>query len=338
MQLALFSVCSGRPGAEQRTLYDELLAQAELAERLGLAAFWIGEHHFSDWGTIRNTLLMLAALSQRTSRIRLGAGVVVLPLHHPVRVAEEAGMVDALSRGRLDLGVGRGARPHELGGYGVPYERRRELYEESLAILTALWASDRATFRGDRFSVEDLTVLPRPMQRPHPPIWEAVMDPDSVRIAAQRGHHLLVSARDVGYSAMADAVKLFKRTARDAGRLDARVAASAQVFLAPSDAVARDEGLTYLRQFFGEGSSATNDPLRPTPKALERFNAMSPEEIAENYAVETPDRLAERLRRLARATDDGVDLFLAVPQFGGQAQSVVIRTIELLAQEVAVAV
>jgi alkanesulfonate monooxygenase SsuD/methylene tetrahydromethanopterin reductase-like flavin-dependent oxidoreductase (luciferase family) len=81
-----------------------------------------------------------------------------------------------------------------------------------------------------------------------------------------------------------------------------------------------------------------NDPLRPTPKALERFNAMSPEEIAENYAVETPDRLAERLRRLARATDDGVDLFLAVPQFGGQAQSAVIRTIELLAREVAIAV
>jgi alkanesulfonate monooxygenase SsuD/methylene tetrahydromethanopterin reductase-like flavin-dependent oxidoreductase (luciferase family) len=173
-----------------RTYIDYVLA----AERLGFHSAFIVEHHFTGFGQVSAAINMLTYIAAKTSTIRLGTAVVVLPWHNPVLLAEQIATLDLLSDGRLDLGVGRGYRPNEFHGFDIdPGDEANERYAECLDILKTSWKSrDRFSHDGKFWSFRDVVVEPEPTQLPHPPLWVGAGSEGSIRRAARDGHRLMV--------------------------------------------------------------------------------------------------------------------------------------------------
>lgn len=161
--------------------YDKLIARAVLAEELGYESFWITEHHFHWFGGAHaNPLVALSAIAARTSRLRLGTAVTLLPYRNPLLVAEEIACLDNLSHGRVDFGVGRGFFKIEYDGLGIPMSESRPRFTESLEVIRRAWTEHEVTHKGQFWEFEDVELVPKPVQKPHPPIWmAATVTPDS---------------------------------------------------------------------------------------------------------------------------------------------------------------
>lgn len=158
-------------GEPDHKLYRELLDMVEGLDRLGFDAVFSSEHHFADVGYSPSVLPLAAAMAVRTTRIKIGTCVLLLPLHHPVRVAEDAASVDILSNGRFILGIGAGWRTEEFQGLGIDLRHRGSLMEEALQIIIGCWTHEEFSFKGRHFEFSDVKLRPRPVQRPRPPIW-----------------------------------------------------------------------------------------------------------------------------------------------------------------------
>ena len=175
-------------GRSEPDVYSDSIAEIERADALGFHGVWLTEHHFMPgYSHSSKPELILAALARRTSRLRLGLGVVPLPYHHPVHVAERIATLDLLCAGRLEVGIGRGFSPQEYAAFGVRMADSRSLVDESLAILRAAAGEAPVDFAGRHFTLEGIDVLPRPVQRPHPPLWTAAVSPETFEWAAQAG-------------------------------------------------------------------------------------------------------------------------------------------------------
>ncbi|MFZ5557934.1 MAG: LLM class flavin-dependent oxidoreductase [Pseudomonadota bacterium] len=175
-------------GRSEAETYRDALAELALADRLGFRCVWLVEHHFMrGYSHSSKPEMVLSALSQRTRRLRLGLGIVPLPYHHPVHVAERVATLDILSGGRLEVGVGRGFSPEEFAVFGASMAESRELVTESLQLLRASFAPGPLTHRGPRWRFDALDVLPKPLQRPAPPLWTAAVSPESFHWAAEQG-------------------------------------------------------------------------------------------------------------------------------------------------------
>jgi alkanesulfonate monooxygenase SsuD/methylene tetrahydromethanopterin reductase-like flavin-dependent oxidoreductase (luciferase family) len=168
--------------------YTAALEEIALADRLGFHGVWMVEHHLMPgYSHLSKPDLVLAALGERTSRLRLGLGVIPLPYHHPLHVAERIGTLDLLSGGRLEVGIGRGFSPREYAAFGVDPAESRERVEESLAVLRAAAGAMPIVHHGRHFDLDGVTVLPRPLQRPYPPLWTAAVSPETFEWAAREG-------------------------------------------------------------------------------------------------------------------------------------------------------
>lgn len=168
--------------------YKHTLDLAVLAEQLGYNGVWTAEHHFSD-GYFSQQVPVLAAMAAVTKRIRLGTYIVVLPLHHPIEIAEQAATLDALSDGRFELGLGQGYYLDEFAAFGIPHNQRPSRLEEGLAIIRGLWTRESFGFDGRRFRFAPVSLRPRPTS-PELPMWVAALAPDAIDRAARYGCHL----------------------------------------------------------------------------------------------------------------------------------------------------
>ncbi len=196
--------------------FEETIQECERAETAGFASAWLGEHHNSS--TLYPTpLIGLAAIASRTRRLRLGTGVLLLPLYHPLAVAEEAAMVDVISGGRLILGVGAGYAPEEFAAFGVSIKERGSRMDEALPLIHRLWTEEGVSYEGRHYGVTDATVGPRPVQRPRPPIWLAGWVEAAIRRAGRLGDGWLggPSAR---LDELAACVRMYREARRVAGR------------------------------------------------------------------------------------------------------------------------
>lgn len=194
MQLDLFYEISMPPflARSEPEAYRQTLEEIELADRLGFGCAWFVEHHFMrHYSHSSKPDLILAALSQRTRDIRLGLGVIPLPLHHPVHVAERVATLDVLSGGRLEVGIGRGFSPEEFAVFGKEMGESRRYAAESLEILRRSFDRRPVTFHGEHYCLEDKDILPHPVQTPHPPLWTAAVSPESFTWAAREGLGML---------------------------------------------------------------------------------------------------------------------------------------------------
>ncbi len=190
MQLDLFYELSVPPfgGRDEAQVLADTLEEMALADRLGFGAAWLVEHHFMPgYSHSAAPDLILAAAAQRTRRLRLGHAIVALPYHHPVHVAERAATLDLLSGGRLEFGFGRGFSPAEHAVFGVDPAATRDLVAEALDLIRAAWAPGPVRHAGARWRAEGVEVVPKPVQRPHPPLWMAAVSPESYEIAAELG-------------------------------------------------------------------------------------------------------------------------------------------------------
>ena len=175
--------------------FDNDLAFFELAEQLGYDKVWIAEHLFSTYGLVTSTQVYAAAIAQRTKRLRIGMAVCAIPFNHPLRTASDFALVDILSHGRLDFGVGRAYQPHEFVGLGVPMDKSREMLAEGLDIVLKSWTHEKICYRGKFWTIpQPVEVLPKPVQKPHPPVYQAAISPESFEQSARAGLHLQLAS------------------------------------------------------------------------------------------------------------------------------------------------
>jgi alkanesulfonate monooxygenase SsuD/methylene tetrahydromethanopterin reductase-like flavin-dependent oxidoreductase (luciferase family) len=226
------SAPSDRPGQGLR----DWLEINEEAERLGFYSTFLVEHHFSGWDQVSATLTVLACLAMRTTGLRLGSGVLALPWHNPVLLAEQAATVDLVSSGRLDLGIGKGYRHAEFTGFGIAPEESQGRFDEAVKVITRAWTTaDRFSHAGTYWHFDDIVVEPKPAQLPHPPLWMAAGSEASVAHAAASGHNLILD-QYAPPAQLADRIATYRD--RLAGRpFDAMsVAVARHLYVADTDA------------------------------------------------------------------------------------------------------
>jgi alkanesulfonate monooxygenase SsuD/methylene tetrahydromethanopterin reductase-like flavin-dependent oxidoreductase (luciferase family) len=221
-------------------VYGRLLEQATAAESLGFGTVWATEHHFHPFGGMTpSPQLLLTAVSQRTRRVRLGTSVSIISLHHPLRIAEDFAMLDVLSGGRLEFGAGRGMA---LAGYhemGIEYVGSQDRMKEALTLIDQAWTHERVSFQGQFYQCPETNVLPRPLQRPRPPIWvTASVDPESFRWIGERGYDLMILPWL--FPTAPDNVQVYREARAAAGHTGPeRIMAMSPTHLADSEAQAR---------------------------------------------------------------------------------------------------
>jgi len=162
-----------KEGRSDADVFAEHLALGDLAEPLGFDSLFALEHHFTGYAMSPSPTQLLSYFAGRTHRLTLGTAVIVLPWHDPVRVAEEIALLDVLSGGRVNFGAGRGFDATEFRAFGVPPPESADRFREAVEIVLAAWSSDRLNYAGKYFSFENIEVLPKPLQKPMPPVWVA---------------------------------------------------------------------------------------------------------------------------------------------------------------------
>ena len=180
--------------ADLSRLVDEMVVEAQQAEKYGFDSFFVTEHHQEPSGYLPSPLPLLAALAARTSTIRLGTGIAVLPLYHPVRMAEDCAVIDIISKGRLILGVGMGYQDVDFAAYGLRVSERVSLFEEGVEIIKRAWTEEKLSFVGKRYTLTNISVTPKPVQKPRPPIWVAAVGDEAMKRAGRVGDALLADS------------------------------------------------------------------------------------------------------------------------------------------------
>ena len=188
MKFGVFFQAPEADGQTHADRYEEMFALIAFAEELGFDVAWLAELHFGGaFSLLANPLMMVPVIAQRTRRIRIGTAVTLLPLQHPLSCAEQAATADVLSGGRLEFGVGRGSIPSQFHGFRVSVAENRARFDEALEIIRRAWTEERFSYRGRFWEVEELAVVPRPVQRPHPPIRVAVHSAESFAHIGDKG-------------------------------------------------------------------------------------------------------------------------------------------------------
>ena len=197
--------------------FAETIDHIALADELGFDAVWVAEHHFSNYGYSANPLLLIARASADAPRVRFGQAVLVTPFWHPLRLAEDIAITDLLTGGRLEIGLGRGYQPVEFRGLDVDQDQSRPIFEEQFEVMRLAWTADDFTFDGKHFPVRSpITVLPRPLQQPHPPIWLAVQSQTSLDWAAEQGCDVILSGASTDWQQLPAWIERFKQRRRPA--------------------------------------------------------------------------------------------------------------------------
>jgi probable F420-dependent oxidoreductase len=214
-----------------QSAFDETLLECERAEAAGFDSVWLGEHHNNPI-LHPAPLVGLAAIATRTRRIALGTGVLLLPLYHPMMVAEEGAMVDVISGGRLILGIGAGYAPEEFAAFGIALQERGSRMDEGVQLLRRLWTETDVSHRGKHFEVTKATVAPRPLQQP-PPIWFGAWADAAIRRAARWGDAWFVGP-SASLAELAPSARLYRDACHEYGKGDGAVALFRYVFVAGS--------------------------------------------------------------------------------------------------------
>ncbi len=217
MKFSIFYVICPEGDESEADAYQKVMEQCQAADELGYHCAWFAEHHFSKVGICPDPLLWCAALAQKTQNIRLGTAISIMPFHNPVRLAEQAAVVDLLSGGRLELGVGRGSQPKEFKAFGMKPSESRKRLVEGMEIVSRLLEGEEVTFEGEYYQCKDVQISPRPIQKPRPPIWLAGTSPETYTYAGENGFKIMASAGFKGPQVYREKMKLYE-VGRGGGR------------------------------------------------------------------------------------------------------------------------
>jgi alkanesulfonate monooxygenase SsuD/methylene tetrahydromethanopterin reductase-like flavin-dependent oxidoreductase (luciferase family) len=331
MQIGLFHSVQWPEGSDQSDRYAQALTQACHADALGFDSVWLTEHHFSRHGIVSDSLMVLAHLAARTTTVRLGTAVSVLPLHHPLRFAEAAATVDQLSQGRLDLGIGRGYQPGEFRGFGVDIAEKHARFDEALDLVRKVWAADGPVSHcGRYFSFTDAAPQPRPYQQPHPPLWVATDSPDGLAACAAQDWGVLLP-QGTSLTVTAGQMKRYVDALAGAGHGSerARVNLARAAYVAPSDEQAWADAEGPYKAFLGYA-----DKLRRATDAGAE-SGRSPFDLDADLRLSalfgSPDTV---IAGLAAIRELGIDRVMLFMHMGELPHHKIMSSLELFAREV----
>jgi alkanesulfonate monooxygenase SsuD/methylene tetrahydromethanopterin reductase-like flavin-dependent oxidoreductase (luciferase family) len=348
MDIGLMMDCDYRDGQTQREAFDEALRTADLAEMLGFDGVWLAERHFSAPGGTALVssvgaapLLIATAIATRTSRLRVGTAVLLLPLGHPVRLAEEVATLDHLSQGRLNLGIGRSSFPRAYEGYHIPYEESRERFREYLDVMRLAWTQSRFSYSGTFYSCQDLEVVPKPYQQPHPPLHQAASTRETFAAAGTMGLALLVALIGTPMSDLAPVIAAYQAAWQAAGHpAQGKVRLRLPIYVAETQHHAEADPhpgvMAYydrLRQGYLRSLQRFENPER-TARAAQLAALTYEEVLQERVVVGTPESVTERLLALQQAL--GLSGLIIEPNAGSAlAPTLIARSMGLFMREVA---
>ena len=275
-----------RPELDDHAVIEETIEQCILADEMGFDSIWFVEHHFlTTFSMSPCPEVILSAIAAQTKRIRLGFGVVILPYHHPVRVAERVAMLDHISNGRVEFGTGRSA-PYEQTGMGIDPRLTREMWEESLTMIPKIWESDTFEWEGRFWSVPPRQVLPKPYQKPHPPIWVAALQPATYQIAAEKG----IGVMALGVSApsvLEPHIKAYRETIKDAkpvgNFVNNKWLSSCFGLCGEDNEQTQELCARSLKTFFGPGRPYVQDQKDVYARLLDQWGGI-PDHLAQNFS------------------------------------------------------
>jgi alkanesulfonate monooxygenase SsuD/methylene tetrahydromethanopterin reductase-like flavin-dependent oxidoreductase (luciferase family) len=320
MEFGMFHEFPSPQGQPEAVAFAQGFAQADAAERLGLDVLWLAELHVAPGQSVLSApLLVAAAVAARTRRIRIGTGVQVLPLCHPLRLAEEVASLDHISQGRLIFGVGRSGFPRTYEAYGVPYAESRERFAETLAILKAAWTADRFSYEGRFYAFRDVPLVPKPLQNPYPPIRVAATSADTFPALGTLGYPIFVAVRLGTLSELGPNIRAYRAAYVAAGHPgEGRVYLRVPVYVGDTEAAARAEPEASIMGFYrylGQqlAESAALAGARAVEQRAERGARLQSigydEVLREKVVVGTPEQVADRLAALQ--AELGLDGILA---------------------------
>jgi natural product biosynthesis luciferase-like monooxygenase protein len=309
--------------------YRRMFEQMELLDHVGFHQVWVTEHHFHEYGgTISDPATFLSAVASRTTRIRLGIAIVILPLHNPIEVAESYAMVDVISGGRLNFGIGRGT-PTELEQFGIGYEESVSHLREGTAIIQLGWSGEAVDFTGTRFDYKGVRILPKPVQQPHPPFWVAASrSDDTYRWAGEQGFHLLTLPYMYEPEVLRTSIDHYREALAQAGHDPStrEVLGKFHIYVTDSARVAVEEAGPYLHNYW-----AVADAQHPGRGAARPMQAA--EQIARgNVIAGEPQRCIDIIRRWRDTL--GLTVVSGTFYFGGMPQDMALRNIRRFAEEV----
>lgn len=330
----LFDWVDRRPGPLGQ-LYEERLRLLEAADAAGFAGYHLAEHHATPLGMAPSPSVFLAAAAQRTRRIRLGPLVYLLPLYSPLRLIGEICMLDHLSGGRLDLGVGRGVSPYEVGYHGLDAASTRRMFQEALEVIVAGLTSARLTYRGEHYRYDDVPMELAPLQQPYPPLWYATSNLDSVQWAAAQGLHLVGLGPAEAYRPFVERYRaVWSEHRHDARRLNPqvespRIGINRQIVVADTDdeaeAIARAVhprwAASFVKLWTDHGDTAVAHRVN-LDAALRH----------ETILAGSPARVCAQVRRLVEAT--GVNYVICSFAWGDLTLDQSLRSLHLFAKHV----
>src|SRR5579864_6285752 len=341
MEFGMFHEFPSMPGRGETEMFDEAMAQVDAAERWGLDVMWLAEIHFAPERTYLSSPLAIAsAIAGRTKRMKIGIAVQVLPLCHPLRLAEEAATVDQVSQGRLIFGVGRSGVVGTYDAYQVPYGESQERFAEILHIVEKAWSEKRFSYEGKYHTFHDVACVPQPYRSQMPPIRIAASTPDTFPQIGRQGYPVFASTRHVTWSDVGPQVASYQdgwRAGGHPGRGKAYVAGP--IYIADTEERARAEAEESVTHFYRLQYELIADSARRSGRQAfidraERLRTLTYDDVLRgNVLVGTPESVALKLRRLQE--EIGFDGILAELNCGGLIpHKRVLNAIRLLCHEV----
>jgi alkanesulfonate monooxygenase SsuD/methylene tetrahydromethanopterin reductase-like flavin-dependent oxidoreductase (luciferase family) len=303
-------------------LVADITAEALYAEELRMHSVWIGEHHFSSLGVLSCPDVVLAYIAARTKHVRLAPAVTVLPLHHPIRVAEQWSTLDLLSGGRVDFAAGRGYDRREYLPLNVSFEDNQAIFEEGMEVVRRLWAADGPiSHRGRHYAFADVSITPKPVQRPLP-AYVASFSKPSIELAARLGCGLIVApfAAAMSYGGLKQVAELYQETCAKHGTTPQRLMCSYFTHFADNseeEMVQRARQIRYYKEcvipaFPGDPTTAPPS-YRYFIEMVERLHKVKPEDLTENSVLlGSPARIMDTLKKVEAAGFDEVILYFNV--------------------------
>ncbi|MGZ5093636.1 MAG: LLM class flavin-dependent oxidoreductase [Burkholderiales bacterium] len=336
MDIGTFLLMQSPSAQSPEEIYARGLEQAQAAESLGFRNVWLGEHHFSTYGYLSRPVQLATFIAAKTTRLRVGTAVIVVPLHHPLIIAEEIAMLDLLSGGRTDVGLGRGYQRYEFERFGLELDSGGKRWDESIDILLKAFEGKPFSYDGKLFKFPETSVFPQPVQRPHPPIWITAQSAYSLEAAVRRGFNVLTGGFGVPIERLAEFGKLFDRVVEEAKPPKRPLVGVQRAVYVTKDAADAREAAEQARWNMRVTLSLRNNYERvENGKAIAVPAPSEPDmdELLDRYLIiGTPDTCIRQIQRVKDLV--GITHFNCSFWLGDLQQARVLRSMELFSREV----
>ena len=351
MKFGIFTIVPYHEDFTQQQALTQALEQIQFADEAGLDEVWLGEHRFSRHGLLSGIWSFLGAVAGRTKNLRIGTAVIVLPLHNPVLVAEEVAMLDIISDGRINFGIGAGYQQQEFDGVGVDIDTSRDRFHESVDVMIKAWTEESLTYHGQFTDVENVWVLPKPLQKPYPPLFQAVStSPASIDFAASRNIQVIAGGPTDILGQAPQVIKLWRQKMEEYGHEHAHLdpPMSKSIYVAPTmeeaerDAAELENFSSRILRSVGSAGAPIGMPMDKNGKVAKGYEHWANRQRDRDRHDDpghaglpplrgTPEVVIERLKQTQEA---GINHVFGNFGFAGLPHAKVMRSIELFATHV----